>query len=164
MYNIGDFVVHSGHGVCRITEKEFKENFNKYFYRLETVSNRMSIMIPDDKAEILLRPLMEKMECQYLLEHLNDVSPAYAKDNKERKNQFHDLIASNNLKDTLHLFKCLYSLIEDKKKEKKTLGSFDTQFLQQTQRKLFDEISIALQISRTQAESYLNEKLMAQES
>ena len=82
-------------------------------------------------------------------------SKDYNKDNKERKNEFQELITSNNIADTVKLLRFLYQLSIDKKKEKKTLGSFDSQFLQQAERKLFNELAISADISKEEAHLYI---------
>ena len=54
----------------------------------------------------------------------------------------------------------LYTIADEKKKEKKVLGSFDTQFLQQAERKLFNEVAIACSMSKQEAEEYIQKKLI----
>ena len=78
-----------------------------------------------------------------------------SEDNKERKNEFQELITSNNVNDTIQLLRYLYNLANDKKKEKKSLGSFDSQFLQQAERKLFNELAISANISKEEAHNYI---------
>lgn len=159
MLTVGNYIVHSGHGVCTIVDKKYNENMNKHFFYLKTISNNMSIMIPEDKVNDFLRPILSKDECLRIVEEASSLEINYKKDNKERKNQFQILISSNNLMDTLHLLKNLYALSEEKKKEKKTLGSFDTQFFQQAYRKVTDEISIVLGITKLSADEFITSKL-----
>ena len=159
MLEINSYIVHSGHGVCTIVDKKFNENMNKFFYYLKTVSNNMSIMIPEDKVDTFLRPILSKKECLSILDSVKLLEINFKKDNKERKVQFQSLICSNNLLDTLLLLKNLYFLSEEKKKEKKTLGSFDSQYYQQAYRKVIDEIIIVLDISKSKADEILFEKL-----
>ena len=147
MLNIGEYIVHSGHGVCTIVDKKFNESLNKYFFNLKTVSNNMSIMIPEYKVDIFLRPILNKDECIKFINQASTIEINYIKDNKERKVQFQTMISSNKFIDTLHLLKNLYALSDEKRKEKKTLGSFDTQFFQQAYRKAIDEVSIVLEIT-----------------
>lgn len=163
MMVIGNYIVHSGHGVCTIVDKKYNESMNKNFFYLKTISNNMSIMIPEDKVDGFLRPILTKDECLSILDSTANLEINYKKDNKERKNQFQYLITSNNLIDTLHLLKNLYALSEEKKKEKKTLGSFDTQFFQQAYRKATDEISIVLEISKSAADELITSKLKSLE-
>ena len=163
MMVIGNYIVHSGHGVCTIVYKKYNESMNKNFFYLKTVSNNMSIMIPEDKVDGFLRPILTKDECLSIIDSTTNLEINYKKDNKERKNQFQYLITSNNLIDTLHLLKNLYALSEEKKKEKKTLGSFDTQFFQQAYRKATDEISIVLEISKSAADELITSKLKSLE-
>ncbi|MDE6584018.1 MAG: hypothetical protein K2K15_01325, partial [Anaeroplasmataceae bacterium] len=89
------------------------------------------------------------------------LSSDYVKDNKERRMIFQQLIISNDIKDTLHLLKMLYRISEDKKLEKKTLGSFDTQFLQQAERKLFNEVEIATGMNKSEVQALIYNHLKA---
>lgn len=155
MLKIGEYVVHSGHGVCTIIGISFNSTLNKNFLKLETVHNKMSIMMPEDKYESFIRPILPKEE---ILNHINsgkNMSNEYNKDNKERKNHFQELITSNNVDDTIQLLRYLYQLTIDKRKEKKTLGSFDSQFLQQAERKLFNELAISASISKEEAHNFI---------
>ena len=159
MYQIGDYVVHNGHGLCSVLDVR-TEGFG--FYRLETYHNKMLIMMPIDKAPLFLRPILSKAEIYKALNDSVLLSEEYIKDNKERKLQFQQLVTSNNIVDTLHLLKMIYQIIEDRKLEKKTLGSFDTQFLQQAERKLFNEIAVATGITKEEAQSVVYERLKSQ--
>ena len=159
MYQIGDYVVHNGHGLCSVIEIIEKE---QSYYRLETYHNKMSIMMPMDKAPLFLRPILSKTEVNKALNDSVLLSDEYIKDNKERKIYFQQLVISNNIMDTLHLLKMLYRITEDRKLEKKTLGSFDTQFLQQAERKLFNEVAVATGITKDEAQSVVFERLKAQ--
>lgn len=158
MFKRNDFVVHSGHGLCTVLDVNPAEGF----YKLETYHNKMLIKMPIEKASIFLRPMLDKAA---ILKAINDsilLSDDYIKDNKERKVQFQSLVISNDIMDTLLLLKLLYHISEDKRAEKKTLGSFDTQFLQQAERKLFNEIAVALNMSKDDARALVLERLKAQ--
>ena len=159
MYQIGDYVVHNGHGLCSVIEIIEKD---QGFYRLETYHNKMLIMMPMDKAPLFLRSILSKAEVTKALNDSVLLSDEYVKDNKERKIYFQQLVTSNDIMDTLHLLKMLYRITEDRKLEKKTLGSFDTQFLQQAERKLFNEVAVATGITKDEAQSVVFERLKAQ--
>ncbi len=155
MFKVGDYVVHNGHGLCTILEVHVEDAY----YKLETYYNKMLIKMPLEKASCFLRPILDKTQ---ILKALNDsllLSDQYTKDNKERKLLFQQLVISNNIMDTIHLLKMLYHIAEDKKAEKKTLGSFDTQFLQQAERKLYNEVAVALKITKDEAHSLVLERL-----
>ncbi len=152
---VGDYVVHSGYGVCSVVEKKLNQQLNKYFFLLKTTSTNLSIMIPEEKIDLFLRPVTDKKTCLSVFEQSKTKCIEYSKDNKIRKTQFQSLVDANTFQDSLYLLKCLYALMEEKKKEKKTLGSFDTQFLQQAQRKVLDEMVLVLDLSKVQAEELL---------
>lgn len=158
MFEIGEYVVHSGHGLCTILEINVEEQF----YKLETYHNKMLIKIPMDKAPLFLRSILSKNEIFKALNEAAFLPCDYTKDNKERKLQFQKLVFSNDIMDTLSILKMLYHMIEVKKLEKKTLGSFDTQFLQQAERKLFNEVAVATNMTKDEAQSLVFERLKAQ--
>lgn len=155
MFEIGEFVVHNGHGLCSITEIQNEKNF----YRLETYHNKMSIMMPIDKASSFLRPMLSKDEMNKALNDSVLLSNEYNKDNKERRIYFQQLVTSNDIMDTLQLLKMIYKIIEDRKLEKKVLGSFDTQFLQQAERKLIYEVVVSIGITKDEALNIIYERL-----
>ncbi len=162
MFVIGDYVMHNGHGLCVILDLIHNETLDNDFYKLQTIHNKMSIMMPCDKATQFLRPILSK---QSLIKAMNDsviLSNEYVKDNKERKIIFQQLITSNDIVDTIRLLKMLYHLSDDKKIEKKTLGSFDTQFLQQAEKKLFNETAVVMNMTIEDAKNYIYERLKAQ--
>lgn len=160
MFKVGDYVVHNGHGLCTILEVYTMEEDS--YYKLETYHNKMLIKMPIEKANLFLRPMLSKSMIQKALNDSLLLSSQYTKDNKERKILFQQLIISNDIMDTLHLLKMLYHLAEDKRLEKKTLGSFDSQFLQTAERKLYNEVSVALDITRDEANSLIAERLKAE--
>ena len=162
MYWIGDIVVHSGHGVCRITDKKTNPEMNKDFFQLKTVSNQLTIMIPEDKVDEFLRPVISKDFFLQNLDLTKGKAINYSKDNKERRNQFQTLLSSNRLQDTLLLLKSLYSLADEKKKERKMLGSFDSQFFQQALKKASEELMFSMNLSKTEALELLEKTLKIQ--
>lgn len=155
MFEIGDYVVHNGHGLCSITEIQKEKNI----YRLETYHNKMSIMMPIDKASTFLRPILSKNDMNKALNDSVLLSNEYNKDNKERRIYFQQLITSNDIMDTLLLLKMIYKIIEDRRLEKKVLGSFDTQFLQQAEKKLIYEVAVSIGISKDEALNLIYERL-----
>lgn len=159
MYKIGEYVVHNGHGVCTIIEQTYNENLKMGFYKLESIYNKMTIMMPFDKADLFLRPILQKAELMKLINDAVAISGDYNKDNKERRNEFQVLVSSNNILDTMKLLKMIYHLAADKKTEKKTLGSFDTQFLQQAEKKLLNEVAMTMGITKDDANVLIHERL-----
>ncbi len=160
MFEIGDYVVHNGHGLCTILEVHMEDENS--FYKLETYHNKMLIKMPLEKANAFLRPMLNKSMIQKALNDALLLSNQYTKDNKERKILFQQLIVSNDIMDTLHLLKMLYHIADDKRLEKKTLGSFDSQFLQMAERKLNNEVAVALEITKDEANSLISDCLKAE--
>ncbi len=162
MFKKEDYVVHSGHGLCRVLDLVHNESLNKDFYKLQTMHNQMTIMMPCDNASAYLRPILTKDSITNAMNQSFKISNEYIKDNKERKAAFQLLVTSNDIQDTIKLLKMLYHLLEDKRQEKKTLGSFDTQFLQQAERKLLNELSVAMKISKEEALALMYDRLKVQ--
>ncbi len=161
MFKIGDYVVHSGHGVCLVLGL-VKNTMDQDCYKLQTIHNGMTILIPCEKASCYLRSILSMNEIKKAIHKTTESKEEYIKDNKERKVYFQSLVISNDICDTILLLKQLYTLMGDKKREKKNLGSFDSQFLQQAERKLFNEVAIAAQISKDEAQNYIYAELKAE--
>ena len=65
MFEIGDYVVHNGHGLCTILEVHLEDENS--FYKLETYHNKMLIKMPLEKANAFLRPMLNKSMIQKAL-------------------------------------------------------------------------------------------------
>lgn len=156
MFEKGNYVVHNGHGVCKICE------IVNNCYKLETIHNGMSILMPCEKAVIFLRPLLSMNDIKKAISEVLTTAEPYIKDNKERRIQFQTMVTSNDIHDTLLLLFQIYQISEDKKKEKKNLGSFDSQFLQVAERKVLYEISIAANITKEESLKYIYANLKPQ--
>lgn len=71
-YTVGDKVVHPQHGAATI-QKKVKQEFNgkkQDYYILDIATEQLTVMVPLDKAEDLIRPVISKTRSRDVLRSL----------------------------------------------------------------------------------------------
>ncbi|MDH3190861.1 MAG: CarD family transcriptional regulator, partial [Acidimicrobiia bacterium] len=71
-YAVGDKVVHPQHGAATI-QKKIKQEFNgkkQDYYILDIATEQLTVMVPLDKADDLIRPVISKTRSRDVLRSL----------------------------------------------------------------------------------------------
>ncbi|HUG08113.1 MAG TPA: CarD family transcriptional regulator [Acidimicrobiia bacterium] len=71
-YSVGDKVVHPQHGAATIAKK-VRQNFDghrKDYFILEIATEQLTVMVPLDKVEDLIRPVISKTKSREVLKSL----------------------------------------------------------------------------------------------
>ncbi len=150
MFEIGAVVIHSGMGVCRITEvkKEIIAKQEKCFYVLSPIYENLStkIYIPLDKADALLRSPLTKEDVKEALRSANNVETLWIDNDNLRKEKFTEIIKSGNHSKIIHMLKELHEHRIEKEKIGKRLRISDEKFLTEAQRIIHQELAYTMKI------------------
>jgi CarD family transcriptional regulator len=153
MFKLGDKVIDKSGKIFEIEnieDKDFGAGPEPYFVLKPFFDYDFNpgyhAYIPVSRADVLLRPIMNKEEALELidsferLETYPDVSP------RERKVYFTKVIASGDRFDLLRVIKTLSEYREERLRENKPFSDFDKRLLQNLTMLLNHEISLALSI------------------
>ncbi|NLW89444.1 MAG: CarD family transcriptional regulator [Clostridiaceae bacterium] len=163
MYQIGDHVVYHSVGVCRIIDicrKDFGDASESEYFVLETVyGNTMTVYIPTDNYESVLRPLMTKEELLELVWTLPDTNDEWIADNATRKEMFHHAILSKDQSELIRMIKLLYTRKQDLENEGKRLAFSDSEAMKEAEKLLTNEFAFVLGIEPDQVVPFIIEQL-----
>jgi CarD family transcriptional regulator len=150
MYQIGDLVVYSSTGVCRIDGFCHPDgNSSKLYYRLSPFYQSGVVHLPASMGETALRPVMTAAEAE---EHLTQVSAIPVEICRERTVQqlsqrYQAILRSD---DSLQLLSLILSIQEKRRQaeaQNRRLGMVDERYSRQAEKILFGELAVALDIS-----------------
>ena len=161
MFNIGDKIVYpiQGAGIIDvIEEKEFKGEMRTY-YNISLINNSMKLMLPSNKAENSnMRLISNYSTLDNILLHLNDYSiPKNNINNsnsKERLEANTQKIKSGSLEELVEVIVSLSDL-----KKEHPLNSSENQLFLKAKRLLIDEMCLVKNITKSEADALLDEKL-----
>lgn len=163
-YKVGDTVLYGTDGVCRIAEITNQKigGTTLTYYILKPIYNEKStIFVPVDNKTLLdkMKRILSKEEILAALSKAGTSEFHWIEDNTERKDTFKDILLKGALADMLVLMKNLCIHQKNQEEKGKKLHVFDERILKETEKALFDELSLVLNINRDDIRSFLEKQL-----
>lgn len=160
MYNIGDIVMYTIYGICKV-EDITEMNGMKFYLLIPLSEQKTKISLPVDNPMTYKRvhPLMEKDAIIELLNEIPFMEPYWIDRDNDRKQAFSDIIKSGDRRETIKVIKSIRKHIIDIKDKGRKLHATDKQAMKDAEKLLLDEFSYVLNMDRCQAEIMLNTEL-----
>lgn len=165
MYKIGEFVVYGNDGVCEVEEisKLNSPITNKMtnYYKLRPLHGNGNVLAPVD-TNVFMRLAVTSEEIKKIITDIPDIrSTRYdIKNMRELQNHYKTLLNSHEFVDTLKAMISLNNKKDDLAKNNKKLGQIEEKFLRISKDLIEDEFSVALGISKQEADMYINENIL----
>lgn len=160
MFTIGDHIIYSAHGLCRIDDirDETISGVTKKYYKLHPLENTLvTISTPVDNEKVVMLKLLQKEEALAIVESFKQDGAEWETQPNSRLKQYSELINSG---DRLQIAKVVNTLMRkkfDAQIEKTTLYEPDYKLLNNTQIILFKELARALDTSFEEINKQIND-------
>lgn len=151
MHNIGELIIYSGHGICRIDnicEKTFAGR-KKTYYVLHPIENSQGLTInaPVDNEKNILK-LMDKEEAETIIASFHtDDGADWIEKAQLRHQTFSKIINSGNRKEISRVANALIRKKIETEINGKKFYENDSRLLKQIENILFKELAIALDLT-----------------
>lgn len=147
MFNIGDLIIYSAHGICRIDDicEKTYSRVTKNYYVLHPIQDcRLKISIPVDSDKVNMLDLINKEEAEEIIESFKLPGTGSIELHNERNQIYSDILKKGNRKEISNI---VNTLIQKKLKTEESGKKFhekDNKLLMYTQNILFTELAMAL--------------------
>lgn len=165
MYKIGEFIVYGNQGVCEVEDisklnSPITNEITNY-YQLKPLHGNGNVFVPVD-ANVFMRLIITFDEIKKIITEIPDIRDTRydIKNVRELQNHYKTLLNSHEFTDTLKAMISLKNKKEDLAESNKKLGQMEEQFLRVAKELVEDEFSVALGISKKEAEIYINENIL----
>lgn len=165
MYRIGEYVIGSQGGVCRIEnlrqwDKEGGQK-EKWYYTLQPVfDQRGKRFMPMERMEVCVRYLTEKKELERLLEDGKKAKPLIVKNEKLREEVYKDAMRKYSCEEWIRMIRTMEGRRLKRRCQGKLITALDGRYLRLAQRYLAEESAVVFQITLNEAMELLNCVLM----
>ena len=110
MFQIGDVVVYTTYGICRvenIIDMNFNGNLTKYYVLVPLSEAKTELTIPVDNpiTSARLHGLLSEDEINEIIDEIPYLEPFWIPNDNERKKAFNEIIKKGNRKDTLQMLR-----------------------------------------------------------
>lgn len=166
MFQVGDVIVNSNNGVCRI-EAVGKLNFSgmdktRDYYTLRPLFDAGStIFIPVDSDKVFMRAAMTKEDALNLIEQIKDIEPIWIQDEKSRESKYKEVLRSCDCNQLIQIIKTIFHRKKKRMDDGKKVTAVDERYFNLAENKLYGEIALALNMTKDEVKNYIKERMNA---
>lgn len=166
MFEIGDYVIYGGNGVCMVkkigtldTLSRVKE---KIYYTLEPLYVKGSVFYtPVDNKKVIMRKVISKEETNRLIDEIPNIELIRIENDKVREVELKEAMQRRECKEWVRIIKTLYLRKKNRIAQGKKITATDEKYLKQAEEQLFGELAIPLEMDKSEVENFIIEKVLA---
>lgn len=147
MYQAGDVIVYSAHGLCQIQEiceRTISDETRLYYVMHPLADTSLTISCPVDSDKVMMLDPLEKDEAEQILSSFALPGIDWIDDYRQRSARYRELIKAGNRATIATIANSLLYRELDLKDEGKHLYEVDRKLLADIQSILFNELALAL--------------------
>lgn len=155
MYKIGDYIVKSMNGVCKVEDilhlNMTGADTRKLYYLLIPIEDkRAKIYMPTDTTDTTVREAMNEDEAWELIDRIPHIEENWIDNDKLREQNYKDAVKSCNIDSIAGIVKSTYIRKKQRLAEGKKNTAVDERYLKLTENILYSELAFALKKEKTE--------------
>ncbi|MGM9970233.1 MAG: CarD family transcriptional regulator [Anaeroplasma sp.] len=164
MFEIGDVVIYTTYGICKITEqisRNFNGQDNDYFVLVPLSEAKTQLTIPVNNPITLARlhSLLSRDEIISIIDQIPFLEAYWVENDNERKKIFAEIIKSGNRIETIKLIKSIKNHQLSLKNKSRKLHASDEQSMKDAEKLIIDEFAYVLNIDKKELYNQFYEEL-----
>lgn len=172
MYQIGDFIVYGGTGVCRVEgiiapeESPALQGVKSdcQYYMLQPLYQSETIYTPICNPKIFMRNVISKEKAEALINLIPTMkADAYHSSKiQELKKHYEVATHTHDCADLIELAMSIYAKKQYVEQQKRKFGQVDERYMKRAEELLYGEFAVALEIPKESVPAYIAEKVALQ--
>jgi CarD family transcriptional regulator len=164
MFEIGEYVVYGNKGVCVVKDittvdlpgaAEAKE-----YYILQPVEDQgATVYLPVNSQKAVIRRVITRDEAKQLMDDIPNIKELQIPDDKKREVRYKEAMKTCDCRVWVSIIKTLYTRRKVRIEMGKKVTALDEKYLRAAEHELFDELSIALDVSHEEMRAYMEENI-----
>lgn len=167
MYQVGNLIMYGSTGVCKIKDITTMQwqNEDKQYYVLEPVYQNGVIYAPCDNEKVAIRAVISEEEANKYIDDIPNMHTVIFPSNSMQQltKHYQSMIDRHTVADLLLMTKSIYMKKIAAMKQNKSLGQIDKKFMKRAEDLLYGELAVALNISVSEVEEYIQKRLDGKE-
>lgn len=147
MYNVGDLIIYSSHGICRIDdicEKTYSGITRTYYVILPIEDSKLTINTPVDSVHNFMHKMTDRNEAEEILESFKQPGIEWIEKSHDRTRTYSDILKTGDRKSISKIANTLMRKKQEVESNGKKQGEADRSLLMLIQNILFKELAISL--------------------
>ena len=150
MFNIGDTIIYSVHGLCQIDdicEKTYSDVTRNYYVLHPLSQANLTISVPVDNDKVIMLKTMNREQAEEILQSFNKPGIPWVEDVKKRKLQYNNVVKTGDRREIAKIANSLMRKNLEYSLDKKRMYDQDRRLLSTIQDLLFKELANSLDTS-----------------
>ena len=150
MFNIGDTIIYSVHGLCQIDdicEKTYSDVTRNYYVLHPLSQANLTISVPVDNDKVIMLKTMNREQAEEILQSFNKPGIPWVEDVKKRKLQYNNIVKTGDRREIAKIANSLMRKSFEYSLDKKRMYDQDRRLLSTIQDLLFKELANSLDTS-----------------
>lgn len=147
MFNIGDVVIYSMHGLSRIDDicEKTISNVTKTYYVLHPLDQaNLTISAPVDSDKVVMQKMLDEEEAKEILQSFKQLGASWIENSRQRYTQYQYIVSTGERKEIAKITNTLMRKDLALHLENKKLHDQDRRLLDPIQTILFKELAMSL--------------------
>lgn len=163
MFKIGDVVVYSASGVCRVEDickKSFGSFSANYYILKPLMQNGSTVFVPTENASLTskIHPVLTKEQFLCAFSQAKGSDTIRPENEFERREKFGEILESGNRCALMLMIHDLKNLAKEQQQNSRRLHIADEKLLNTAENMLFEEVAYVFEIEKTQVSEFLKEQ------
>ena len=159
MYKVNDYLVYK-RDVCKVKDvKKNKMNGLDYYILVPIDDDSLIIDVPTDNKMGYIRDIITREEAERLINNISNIKPLENIEDKYIENSYKDLIYNGTQEDLIKIIKTAYLRNEERINNKKKISNKDSNYFNKAEKYLYNELSIALNMTFEETKEYITNKV-----
>jgi len=163
MYHIGDFVVKTNEGVCKIKDIKSLDisgvpKDKLYLFLVPVENPTVCVYLPADGAENALRQVITEEDAVKLLDSIPDIKVMQITDEKRREKEYKDAVSRGDPYQLASVIKTIYKRKIDRENQGKKNGSVDERYFKIAEDRLLSELALVMKKTKEEIKNIILHK------
>lgn len=160
MFNLGDLIIYSGEGVCRVEEIGNPliggKRSDRLYYTLSPLYRSGRVLAPVE-GKVFMRPVITKEEALCLIRGIPDTEATVCEERNLRclTEHYQSLLRLYDPTELVRVIKSVQMKRELVRSRGKKLGQIDERFMHRAEDMLYGELAVALDMPRGDVVTYI---------
>lgn len=161
MFSIGEYVVKSNTGICRVEDivpLDMHGDGEKQYYVLLPIDDaRAKLFVNVDADKTKVRAVMTKDDAFDFINKMVDIRAVWISNDKLREQKYKEAFRSNEPEALVGVIKNLYLRGQARIAEGKKIAATDEKYFKMAEQALYSELSFALELDRNEVLELIRE-------
>src|SRR5699024_2561263 len=162
MFNIGDTIIYSTHGLCVIDDRCEKNysNMKRTYYVMHPIeSPELTINLPVDNGQSIMQAIVGKEEAERILYSFEDQGIQWIDDERQRNKHYSSLVNTGDRSDISKVAITLLRKEIETQREQIQMPDQDRKLLEHIKSIMFKELAISLDTSYEKIAKQINSQI-----